>query len=275
MDNEWEKKKWDQAWEDSSEPGGVRDEEMADFGEPKKNKLGGEGCKSPKNSKKRKMESDQGDIWGEEVGPESQAKLEFLGSGVSKPKKNWTQQRLVTLSGTEWFIHQLIKEVSGNSVEIGEDIVLAKNMPEWNKVCEDEELLNWKALQECDEKDKLASKKREKTTKYKNKNKNLSIPCMVKNEDKKKRGKGKVRVAPGQKTLDGFGFKSVKVEKKQLESGEIDEYPNTYKIEELEIQMEYYLMKFEQNIQDVVTAEGGDETNGLLEQTKEEEKTLS
>ena len=65
------------------------------------------------------------------------------------------------------------------------------------------------------------------------------------------------------------------MEKKQLESGEIDEYRNTYKIEELEIQMETYLMKFEQNIQDiqdVVTAEGGDETDGLLEQNKEKEK---
>ena len=128
---------------------------------------------------------------------------------------------------------------------------------------------------------------------------------MVKNEDKKKRGKGKVKVAPGQKTLDGFGFKSVKVEKKQLESGEIDEYPNIFKIQELEIQMDNYLMKLEQNdrhkkscnacegpplmlqyskllmieykediqdIQDVVTAEGGEETDGLLEQTKEKQK---
>ena len=188
LDNEWEKKKWDQAWEDNEGTGTHQDEEIADFGGHDKNKVGGGSCKSPTNFKKRKIENEQGDIWGEEVGVEILAKQEFLRSGVSEPKniakKNLKQLRLVTLSGTEWFIHQLLKEISGSSVEIGEDIILGQNMPEWDKASEDDELLNWKALLEVDEQDKIASKKREKNTKFKNKN--LSVACIVKNKGEKK-----------------------------------------------------------------------------------------
>ena len=41
-----------------------------------------------KNSKRLEMDNVEGAVWGEEVGQENEAKLEFSGSGVAKPSRN-------------------------------------------------------------------------------------------------------------------------------------------------------------------------------------------
>ena len=120
-------------------------------------------------------------MWGEEVGTKTNAILEFLGSGNSEPKnssrgqKSLKQSRLVSLCGVEWLAHQLLREVANQSVEIGEAIIAAKVMPEWEKAVEEDEKESWEALEGFDKQDKLeADKMRKNKNKYKNKTKNLS-----------------------------------------------------------------------------------------------------
>ena len=114
-------------------------------------------------------------IWGEEGGAETKAMLEFLGSGISEPigssrsQKNLKQSRLMSLSGLEWLAHQLVREIVNISVEIGEDIIVAKDMPEWEKAVELEDIICWQALMDFDTEDKIVAKRRETSKKHKNK----------------------------------------------------------------------------------------------------------
>ena len=67
LDDKWEKEKWDKAWEVNGDeiniPGG------RDILESKKNKttFGGD---DKLNSKRRKLDNIEGEVWGEAVGPE-------------------------------------------------------------------------------------------------------------------------------------------------------------------------------------------------------------
>ena len=151
------------------------------------------------------------------MGAETKAMLEFLGSGISEPigssrsQKNLKQSRLMSLSGLEWLAHQLVREIVNISVEIGEDIIVAKDMPEWEKAVELEDIICWQALMDFDTEDKIVAKRREKSKKHKNKNKNsknlLSHDPVPKITEKKRNKKMKINVLePGQKTLVGFGF---------------------------------------------------------------------
>ena len=139
LDNKWEQQKWAEAWEEIVDPEGGYDEDLTVLRGSRKTKLG-EG-RGPKNSKKLKLDNEQGAVWGEEVGTETKAILEFLGSGISEPKnsnrsqKSLKQSRLVTLGGVEWLAHQLLRELASESVDIGELIVdvspLARKKSTW------------------------------------------------------------------------------------------------------------------------------------------------
>ena len=59
--------------------------------------------------------------------------------------------------------HHLLRELASESVDIGELIVAAKAMPEWDKAVEVEEKESWEALKEFDKQDKLEAEKRRKT----------------------------------------------------------------------------------------------------------------
>ena len=209
LDTNWEQKKWDQAWEDKAETESVSDIEGGTFelGESRKTKF--RGMQSPRNSKKIKIENEDGAVWGEEVGPEVKAKLDFLSLGVLEPlksdrtSKTWKQSKLQTISGVEWLIHQLVREVVIQSVEIGEDLIIAKIMPEWEDLIQDEELSGLEALLEYDREDKLQAERESKIKK--NKNKNLSSSSLVVAPKKKRGKKTKVaNISPGQKTLDSY-----------------------------------------------------------------------
>ena len=114
------------------------------------------------------MDNEEGAIWGEEVGAETKAMLEFLGSGISEPidssrsQKNLKQSRLMSLSGLEWLAHQLVRDIVNISVDMGEDIILAKDMPEWEKAVELDDINCWQALLDCDNEDKIVAQRREK-----------------------------------------------------------------------------------------------------------------
>ena len=85
LDNNWEKKKWDEAWEDRPETEGHQDCDLQELGGSRKVKL--VGGRSPKNNKRLKMDNEEGAIWGEEVGPEIKEMLQFLGSLQQKSEK--------------------------------------------------------------------------------------------------------------------------------------------------------------------------------------------
>ena len=51
------------------------------------------------------------------------------------------------------------------SVDMGEDLILAKDMPEWEKAVELEDIICLQALLDFDIEDKIVAKRREKTKK--------------------------------------------------------------------------------------------------------------
>ena len=174
---------------------------------------------------------------------------------------------MVTLGGVEWLAHQLLRELASESVDIGELIVAAKAMPEWDKAVEVEENESWEALKEVDKQDKLEAEKRRKNeNKNKNKNKNKVVKNPHKkhlependvHKEKKRKKLKEPAVAPGQRTLDGFGFRVKPVSKPENRQKDLELVCEGQDVELLQAQFEEYLNTFEKKYETSQCAEPG------------------
>ena len=89
----WEEETWKKAWESREDDSG--DEEISLITSNKSSTK----CRAPKeNAKRRKVEDEEGHVWGEPLGEEDVAREEFLrGEKESKPIKPSLQSKLVVL----------------------------------------------------------------------------------------------------------------------------------------------------------------------------------
>ena len=102
LDNQWEKEKWDQAWEHIVVEGG---EDESSIAESKKNKANNQ---IPRPNKRIKLETEEGGVeWGDPLGLEEQAKIDFLTSDPSKGEgsQKAKQSKIKYLTGINWSVH--------------------------------------------------------------------------------------------------------------------------------------------------------------------------
>ena len=84
------------------------------------------------NLKRRKVEDEEGHVWGEPLLGEDEARVEFLRSGEEqKPTKPSTQSKLVVLSGVEWWAHELLKGLITSAASLAQDMEEMKTWEEW------------------------------------------------------------------------------------------------------------------------------------------------
>ena len=110
IDKEWEKEKWDKAWEGNLEAEIIPD--GRDIMETKKSKNINRGKETP-CGKRRKMDNTEGIVWGETVEPEIVARNNFLTSNQpnhTTPRQK-RQSQLNIITGLEWIAYETVKSV--------------------------------------------------------------------------------------------------------------------------------------------------------------------
>ena len=84
------------------------------------------------NLKRRKVEDEEGHVWGEPLLGEDEARVEFLRSGEEqKHIKPSTQSKLVVLLGVEWWAHELVKGLINSAASLAKDMDDMKKWKEW------------------------------------------------------------------------------------------------------------------------------------------------
>ena len=93
MDSKWEEESWKKSWESTEEES---PEDEISLVESSKSKSKGRG--SVTNSKRRKIEDEDGHVWGEPLVGEDETQLEFLRRGEEvKPSKPNIQSKLMVI----------------------------------------------------------------------------------------------------------------------------------------------------------------------------------
>ena len=101
---------WEENWESREEK--IGDEEsVRDFNV----KRGGQGGRE--GAKKRKVESAEGVVWGEQVSQEELERRRFLEERTGA-KQGTKQARIKFLSGKEWLMREILKEVANLAVDV-------------------------------------------------------------------------------------------------------------------------------------------------------------
>ena len=198
MDSKWEEERWRKDWErESTEEEENRWEDGLKVDSKKKSDDQG----NVTNKKKRKVECEEGRVWGESVGFEEKGIQEFLKSGREEggPCK---QRPLGVLTGVEWLAYQVVRDMISEAAEIGEAMEGMSKVEEWEEMTE---LSLWKALDNLDNTEDVEVRTNTKSscTRTKKEEVHSSEPKVV-----KKRGKPPIQRDPRQKTLDSFITKS-------------------------------------------------------------------
>ena len=127
LDSKWEEETWKKSWESREEEAAEDEVSLVNS-----NKTGSKGRGSAANSKRRKVEDEEGHVWGEPILGEDEARGEFLRSGEEqKPTKPSTQAKLVVLSGVEWWAHELLKGLITSAASLAQDMEEMKKWEEW------------------------------------------------------------------------------------------------------------------------------------------------
>ena len=164
VDEEWEKKTWNEAWQ-------KRDTEVDEecVGMANKSKRRGKEAQ-PTSLKRRKAEDQEGNTWGEGVAMEG-ADAFLYSAGLPRSSNQLKQSNLntVTLSGQEWFCKQILLRVAEQAVELSTMMQGVNAWEEWEEQRtirreSKEEKYLWKML---DEQDREMWKAREKEKKKK------------------------------------------------------------------------------------------------------------
>ena len=92
------------------------DDETSGLVESRKTRREGEDHQLARRAKRMKRECD-GVVWGEQVEEHHRLRVQFLESGAVVAKKNNMQPKLNVLTGTDWMIYQLVKELTGGAVD--------------------------------------------------------------------------------------------------------------------------------------------------------------
>ena len=105
IDEEWEKKVWEEAWEQRKEADEVGDTLM----ETHKFKM-----KEPEgvSRKKAKLDSEEGNVWGEYRSEAGLVKSSFLVDGEVRQSRVVGQSRITFHSGLEWCMRDILKGVA-------------------------------------------------------------------------------------------------------------------------------------------------------------------
>ena len=113
----------DQKWEDERYAKSLEkvecaddDDETSGLVESRKTRREGEDHQLSRRAKRMKRECD-GVVWGEQVEEHHRLRVQFLESGAVVAKKNNMQPKLNVLTGTDWMIYQLVKELTGGAVD--------------------------------------------------------------------------------------------------------------------------------------------------------------
>ena len=122
IDEEWEKKVWEEAWEQRGE----EDEIGETLTETTKSKR----KESEEGSRKRaKMDSAEGLEWGEYREDPGVARSSFMTEGEERQPGVASQSKLKFISGLEWCMREILKEVANLSVEVS---MASKAATEWD-----------------------------------------------------------------------------------------------------------------------------------------------
>ena len=130
LDYRWEKKKWERAWEEENKTSG--EEEIDDLTESKKNKNNNQEYMAKR--KRRKIENEEGLVWGETVGEVEIKREAFLRSGREPTSGQPQQQKLKVLTGVKWMAHNLVMEIVGVATQVVLDTSLMAEWEEWSEV---------------------------------------------------------------------------------------------------------------------------------------------
>ena len=125
---DWEKKVWEEAWqtrtEAEGEEGGDEQEERT---KPKRGR-GEEGSR-----KRAKLDTPDGQIWGEAVSQPENPIQAFLFGGTASTRRATTQQEIRVISGMESVCRELLKEVANTAAEVATSTEAAADLEEWNE----------------------------------------------------------------------------------------------------------------------------------------------
>ena len=125
VDDAWEKSVWEENWE-------IREEKIVDEESVRDSnvKRGGQGGRE--GAKKRKVESAEGVVWGEQVSQEELERRRFLEERTGA-KQGTKQARLKFISGKEWVMREILKEVADLAVEVATSLPLRLELGEWEE----------------------------------------------------------------------------------------------------------------------------------------------
>ena len=132
LDDKWEKEKWDKAWEGSEDETNIPEGRDIVETKKKKNIFGWE---DKLNSKRRKLDNTDGEVWGEAVGPEVVAINKFLTSTLPSITSSGQQKqvRLRVITGLEWMALEIVRSLVHEAVRTSENVKEICNWPEWEK----------------------------------------------------------------------------------------------------------------------------------------------
>ena len=206
LDDRWEQEKWERSWEEQDKM--QEGEEIDNLTESKKNKnnIQDNGAKR----KRRKIENEEGVVWGEPVGEGVIMREEFLKSGREATSGQLQQQKIKVLTGVEWMAHKLVMEIVGLATQVVLDTCLMAEWDEWSEVESHPPLTTPTDIvghgHEAGGLQEYPLPPENNETKVKN---------VTKKNKNKKRGKAAlVKVDPGQRTMDAFVVKMKKNFKK-------------------------------------------------------------
>ena len=118
LDNQWEKEKWEQAWEHSTVEGGEDENAIA---ESKKFKANGQ---LPRPNKRIKLELEEGGTaWGDPLEEDEQAKIDFLHS-FPPAVKGGQQSKIIFLTGINWAAYEIALDLVKSAAQYSEDFYL-------------------------------------------------------------------------------------------------------------------------------------------------------
>ena len=127
LDNEWEQQVWEEAWKEGGEQEEELDREI--LCESKKSKRA---AAQGKQRKKRKLDDEEGMVWGEQLSPEEQEQHEFLRSR-EQDKAAQRQGKIKVMTGVEWLCYQLVREQAGLAVELAGAGAIPELWEEWRE----------------------------------------------------------------------------------------------------------------------------------------------
>ena len=224
LDRKWEGEKWDKAWEEREEPEMLCIDSLEDS-----RKTRGEGQPSDRPAKRRRVPSiEGGEVWGESLGAESRLVQNFLLPELRclEGHKKTTQTKLNCLTGSNWLMFELVRELVRSAADLAADLELAAGWEDWQHTEEERITVEkrWSGVGKPSVSPHPPHKKQNNKN-NKNKNENTKVKTETKS-NKRGKEKNKNMLIKGQGTLDRFVVKVCKPVKDDLVLTELGDSDN-------------------------------------------------